>query len=233
MICEKCGKEHDGTFGSGRFCSRSCANSRIRTEEIREKVSLAFQERRRLNLHNKARTIESIKHQQESYRRNHPKEILTCSWCGSKFEKKYRIPKSGRVYCNGSCRNMHLNRLKLIGGLNNKKTPKWEKILEELLNEYKIEYIHNCRDILPDGLELDFWLPELKIGIELNGIFHYSEKPYGGNLESFNRRRIKDMRKLELMERLGNKLIVVDYRDTKRQYKTYFTDLINNEILNY
>lgn len=39
MICEKCGKEHDGSFGSGRFCSRACANSRIRTEEIRQKVS--------------------------------------------------------------------------------------------------------------------------------------------------------------------------------------------------
>lgn len=25
-ICEQCGKEHDGTFGSGRFCSRSCSN---------------------------------------------------------------------------------------------------------------------------------------------------------------------------------------------------------------
>ena len=25
--CEKCGINHDGTFASGRFCSRSCANS--------------------------------------------------------------------------------------------------------------------------------------------------------------------------------------------------------------
>lgn len=25
-ICEQCGKEHDGTFGSGRFCCRSCSN---------------------------------------------------------------------------------------------------------------------------------------------------------------------------------------------------------------
>ena len=24
MICEVCGKEHDGSYGSGRFCSRSC-----------------------------------------------------------------------------------------------------------------------------------------------------------------------------------------------------------------
>lgn len=25
-ICEQCGKEHDGTFGSRRFCCRSCSN---------------------------------------------------------------------------------------------------------------------------------------------------------------------------------------------------------------
>lgn len=39
MICERCGKEHDGSFGSGRFCSRSCANSRIWTQEINNKRS--------------------------------------------------------------------------------------------------------------------------------------------------------------------------------------------------
>ena len=39
FICEKCGKEHDGSFGSGRFCSKSCANSRKHTEESRLKTS--------------------------------------------------------------------------------------------------------------------------------------------------------------------------------------------------
>ena len=24
MTCENCGKEHDGSYGSGRFCSKSC-----------------------------------------------------------------------------------------------------------------------------------------------------------------------------------------------------------------
>ena len=24
MICEFCGKEHDGVYGSGRFCNKSC-----------------------------------------------------------------------------------------------------------------------------------------------------------------------------------------------------------------
>ena len=27
MICENCGKEHDGGYGSGRFCSKECARS--------------------------------------------------------------------------------------------------------------------------------------------------------------------------------------------------------------
>jgi hypothetical protein len=39
MKCLKCDKEHDGSFGSGKFCSKSCANSRIRTEEIKKKIS--------------------------------------------------------------------------------------------------------------------------------------------------------------------------------------------------
>ena len=39
MICEKCKTVHDGTFGSGRFCSRSCANSRILTKKTKKKIS--------------------------------------------------------------------------------------------------------------------------------------------------------------------------------------------------
>lgn len=37
-ICEKCGKEHDGSFGSGRFCCRSCSNSRNHTQETKDKI---------------------------------------------------------------------------------------------------------------------------------------------------------------------------------------------------
>jgi len=27
MICENCGKEHDGTYATGRFCCQECARS--------------------------------------------------------------------------------------------------------------------------------------------------------------------------------------------------------------
>lgn len=38
-ICEHCGKEHDGTFGSGRFCSKACANARSHEANSRVKCS--------------------------------------------------------------------------------------------------------------------------------------------------------------------------------------------------
>ena len=27
MFCEFCGKEHDGSYGSGRFCCKSCKDN--------------------------------------------------------------------------------------------------------------------------------------------------------------------------------------------------------------
>ena len=38
MKCEKCSKTIDGSYGSGRFCSKSCANSRERPSHVVEKI---------------------------------------------------------------------------------------------------------------------------------------------------------------------------------------------------
>jgi hypothetical protein len=39
MECYKCKKEHDSSFGSGKYCSITCANSRIFSEEAKLKKS--------------------------------------------------------------------------------------------------------------------------------------------------------------------------------------------------
>jgi hypothetical protein len=36
--CEKCGKVTEEKFGSGRFCSRACANSRAHSAETKERI---------------------------------------------------------------------------------------------------------------------------------------------------------------------------------------------------
>lgn len=46
-VCENCGKEHNGIYGSGRFCSKSCARSfstKQHREEINQKISKSIQE---------------------------------------------------------------------------------------------------------------------------------------------------------------------------------------------
>lgn len=37
-ICENCGKEHDGTYGSGRFCSKECSSVRHFSKDAIEKI---------------------------------------------------------------------------------------------------------------------------------------------------------------------------------------------------
>ena len=42
MICENCGSNHNGSYGSGRFCSSKCArgfSTKNNREEINKKVS--------------------------------------------------------------------------------------------------------------------------------------------------------------------------------------------------
>lgn len=44
MLCKTCNTEHDGTYGSGKYCCRACANSRIRTDITKQKISTSIQE---------------------------------------------------------------------------------------------------------------------------------------------------------------------------------------------
>lgn len=53
MVCENCKKEHDGSYGSGRFCSSKCGhsysakkNNDVRIDKIRKSTELSIVEGR-------------------------------------------------------------------------------------------------------------------------------------------------------------------------------------------
>jgi hypothetical protein len=69
-ICEKCGKETAEKFGSGRFCSRACANSRERPEATRKKISISCSNT------NKAK---QVKQRNISIYNENPKYCLVCN----------------------------------------------------------------------------------------------------------------------------------------------------------
>ena len=80
-ICERCGKEHDGSFGSGRFCSKYCANVRSFPKEVRDKIS-----------------------------KSHSKPVILeeriCPKCGKSFLVNIN-GKRIKLYCSLSCANTH------------------------------------------------------------------------------------------------------------------------------
>jgi DNA-directed RNA polymerase subunit RPC12/RpoP len=84
--CERCGKEHDGSYGSGRFCCLSCANKRVITDNVKKKIS------------------ESV----EVYYKNNPKpkHQYVCENCGKHFEQKIKIRNGKKIHCLECRRNV-------------------------------------------------------------------------------------------------------------------------------
>ncbi len=90
MKCERCDKEHDGTFGSGRFCSQSCASSRTWSSKDREKKSRSAK--------TSSKVLEANRNQETRY--HAPRETRECPICGKKFTFKKSEPKK---FCSQKC----------------------------------------------------------------------------------------------------------------------------------
>ena len=77
-ICEKCGKVMTEKFGSGRFCSRKCANSKNHSEETKRKIS---QKIKSMNIPKQyPKWLFGTKASEE-------KELKFCSLCGKQLSK--------------------------------------------------------------------------------------------------------------------------------------------------
>jgi len=85
MNCERCGKEHNGSFGSGRFCSRACANGKTWTEADKLKKSIA------------AKNSKKVK--EANLKQRKPRRKKTCPICNTKFE----ILSRDKIYCSKTC----------------------------------------------------------------------------------------------------------------------------------
>lgn len=80
-----------------------------------------------------------------------------------------------------------------------------EQQFSKMLDEAGIKHVRNDRTAIKP-LELDFWIPELKYAIEINGPTHY--KPVFGE-ESLASQKARDKRKRAACKELGIKLRVV------------------------
>ena len=101
--CEKCGKLVTKKFGSGKFCSRKCANSRIQTDEQNKRRSIKL----KYNPHGFASFRYKIKRKQESinkickYRENPNR----CKICGKILDYDHKFNK----VCSKTCLKLYLS----------------------------------------------------------------------------------------------------------------------------
>ena len=85
MNCEKCNKIYFKKIGSGRFCSRSCANSRSWSNSDKKKKSISAKNSNKVKLANK------------------PKKYIDkiCPICKNGF--RVFLCNSKRIYCSKKC----------------------------------------------------------------------------------------------------------------------------------
>lgn len=70
-----------------------------------------------------------------------------------------------------------------------------------------LEVVHHYRGKELEGLEIDVWIPKLKIGIEYQGIQHFNVIKHWGGEDGLRKRKENDEKKKKICKSLGYKLI--------------------------
>jgi very-short-patch-repair endonuclease len=128
-----------------------------------------------------------------------------CAWCSKSINKTpAQIRKTkNNVFCSKSCGARFNNRNKQTGT----RRSKLECYLEHELRLNFPFLNFSCNTNEPIGSELDFYFPELKLAIELNGILHY--QPIYGSVK-LNRIQSIDKIKSNKCAKAEIKLCIID-----------------------
>jgi very-short-patch-repair endonuclease len=172
--CENCSLEHDGTYGSGRFCCSKCARSfstKNKRNEINRKVSKSLAGRG----HGKIKLIcENCKNQFEVNWSKRNQKTCSCScssslkWENEEYKTKMSIISSNNAY------ERHKNDDKTFGWKTRKKLePSYpEKVTMRVLDSLNIQYEY---EMPLERYYVDFAIHDRKIAIEIDGKQH--DKP--------------------------------------------------------
>lgn len=168
--CECCGKIMAEKFGSGRFCSRACANTRHHSDETKEKI------RKTLTKHT---------------------DVLNCKVCGRllNYRNKSGLCKDCFPHVSPSeeSRRKQSNIMKARcyprWNINRSKMSYAEKFFSNVLASYKIDYefekpILNSKNHF---YYLDFYIEKnaIKIDLEIDGKQHLDRVTHDNVRDSF------------------------------------------------
>jgi len=154
----------------------------------------------------------------------------SCDSCGINFQKplnQVKRSKTGNHFCSRSCAATYNNTHKKHGTRKSKLEVWLEAKLTEMYSD--LEFHFNRKDTI--NSELDIYIPSMKLGFELNGIYHY-EPIHGG--DKLSQIQNNDNRKFQACLEQGIELCIIDTSQQKyfkeKTSQKYFDIIIN--ILN-
>jgi hypothetical protein len=125
---------------------------------------------------------------------------LTCQHCGKKYTRlKHAAIRGKHNYCSVKCRNASSSASNYV-----------EVVFEKMVKPLGLKVLRNNRETI--GLELDFYFPDLKFAVEINGASHY--KPIYGQ-DKLKKTRKNDRKKRRLCKENGIRLRTVKPGDCK------------------
>lgn len=141
-FCATCGKQMFEKFGSGRFCSRACANSHTRTEESKAKVSNS------ISVHHKLVDADLRQDRVNTYLAN----PNFCQQCGAVLPYDSRRNKTCSSECAALLRSSHIKQTKEVLGAH----VEGRHIVYKITNDFDLRYYIGVRKT--ESVEFDGYL---------------------------------------------------------------------------
>lgn len=231
--CKFCGKEFKPHSNKQIYCSMSCAakqnkNGKFGKGKPKPGLSLYF----RLN---KKEKINNVKKNVIKYYKPRIKDLskiikLDCPICNKSFDRKdndYKKSKNKLLFCSKSCRMKYYN--KICINTHGCKRSKAEDYFINKIANYDSNIITNSKKILDCKLELDIFLPNYNLAIEINGPTHYFPIYGEGKLISVKNRDNLKIRECQIKNINLIRINISKYNSYKKLY-IYLDDIFNEKI---
>ena len=230
MKCENCGNEHDGSYGSGRFCSKECRGAFVQKCETKHKRGEPWK-CDQCGMEFKSRSL-MYKHKHQNHPKRGPswnsgltKDIDSRIAKGVETRKKHiangsvvnywtgkSLPREMRKKISDSMKKAHAEgRAHNIGECRWNNEPSWPEkwFMQVIANEFADK--NYVRERPFHRFSLDFAWEHKKKCIEIDGKQH----------EVFQEQIERDLRKNELLKKDGWQLLRLRWSDIYREPKKY------------
>lgn len=147
------------------------------------------------------------------------KFTLKCVKCGHSSVRELTNGRWKDIYCEGC-----------FGSIGRSKTE--NDVLVFIQSVYTREIVANYK--LPDGREIDIFLPDLKLGIEFNGVlWHSFGNTHPNNIESYSKKKYHILEKQQYCNNMGIRIINIfsnEWDKKQNIIKSMLSSKINNSV---